>query len=64
MADQVRRYPSAFGFTLTALDFYLSSPLEVAIVGNRSDSRVDDLIRTFWQRYLPESCFGAMHEFV
>jgi len=53
MADQVRRYPSAFGFTLTALDFYLSSPLEVAIVGNSSDSRVDDLIRTFWRRYLP-----------
>ena len=53
MADQVRRYPSAFGFTLTALDFYLSSPLEVAIVGTRSDSRLDGLIRTFWRRYLP-----------
>jgi len=53
MADQVRRYPSAFGFTLTALDFYLSSPLEVAIVGTRSDDRLDGLIRTFWSRYLP-----------
>jgi uncharacterized protein YyaL (SSP411 family) len=53
MADQVRRYPSAFGFTLTALDFYLSSPLEVAIVGTRSDNRLDGLIRTFWRRYLP-----------
>ena len=53
MADQVRRYPSAFGFTLTALDFYLSSPLEVAIVGTRSDNRLDGLIRTFWGRYLP-----------
>jgi uncharacterized protein len=53
MADQVRRYPSAFGFTLTALDFYLSAPLEVAIVGSSSDSRLDGLIRTFWRRYLP-----------
>jgi len=53
MADQVRRYPSAFGFTLIALDFYLSSPLEVAIVGTRSDSRLDGLNRTFWRRYLP-----------
>jgi uncharacterized protein YyaL (SSP411 family) len=53
MADQVRRYPSAFGFTLSALDFYLSSPLEVAIVGNRSDSRLHELMREFWRRYLP-----------
>ena len=53
MADQVRRYPSAFGFTLTALDFYLSSPLEVAIVGTAPDSRLNGLIRTFWRRYLP-----------
>lgn len=53
MADQFRRYPSAFGFTLAALDFYLSSPLEVAIVGTRPDSRLDGLIRTFWRGYLP-----------
>jgi uncharacterized protein YyaL (SSP411 family) len=53
MADQVRRYPSAFGFTLTALDFYLSSPLEVAIVGTGSDSRLSGLIQAFWRRYLP-----------
>jgi len=53
MADQVRRYPSAFGFALTALDFYLSSPLEVAIVGSSSDARLEGLIRTFWRSYLP-----------
>jgi uncharacterized protein YyaL (SSP411 family) len=53
MADQVRRYPSAFGFALTALDFYLSSPVEVAIVGSSSDIRLEGLIRTFWRLYLP-----------
>ena len=53
MADQVRRYPSAFGFALAALDFYLSSPLEVAIVGERSDTRSNALIQAFWHLYLP-----------
>ncbi len=53
MADQVRRYPSAFGFALTALDFYLSSPLEVAIVGNSTDKRLEGLIQAFWRPYLP-----------
>jgi uncharacterized protein YyaL (SSP411 family) len=52
MADQIRRYPSAFGFALTAVDFYLDSPLEVVIVGS-PDPRLDDLLRTVWQTYLP-----------
>jgi uncharacterized protein YyaL (SSP411 family) len=52
MADQIRRYPSAFGFALSALDFYLDSPLEVVIVGS-SNPRMDELVRTVWQTYLP-----------
>jgi len=52
MADQIRRYPSAFGFALSALDFYLDSPLEVVVVGS-SDPRLDELLRTVWQTYLP-----------
>jgi uncharacterized protein len=53
MADQLRRYPSAFGFALAALDFYISSPIEVAIVGDGSDRRMGDLIQAFWSLYLP-----------
>ena len=52
MADQIRRYPSAFGFALSAVDFYLDSPLEVVIVGSPGP-RVDDLLRTIWQTFLP-----------
>jgi len=52
MADQIRRYPSAFGFALSALDFYLDSPLEVVIVGS-SNPRMEELVRTVWQTYLP-----------
>ncbi len=53
MANQIRRYPSALGFALTALDFYLSSPLEIAIVGDASDSRLGELWRAAWDAYLP-----------
>jgi uncharacterized protein YyaL (SSP411 family) len=51
-ADQIRRYPSAFGFALSAVDFYLDSPLEVVIVGS-PDPRLDALLRPVWQTYLP-----------
>lgn len=52
IADQIRRYPSAFGFALGALDFYLDSPLEVVIVGS-AEPLLDDLFRVLWQTYLP-----------
>ena len=53
MANGIRRYPSAFGFALAALDFYLSSPLEIAIVGDARGQRLKDLLRTLWNTYLP-----------
>ena len=53
IADQVRRYPSAFGWALCACDFYLSSPKEIAIVGAADDAGVKDLLRVLWQTYLP-----------
>jgi len=52
MADQIRRHPSAFGFALSALDFYLDDPLEVVIVGSPGP-RLEGLLRTVWQTYLP-----------
>lgn len=55
IADQVQRYPSAFGWALCAFDFYLSSPKEIAVVGSAEDSRLQDLLRTLWATYLPNS---------
>ena len=52
IADQMRRYPSAFGFALSAVDFYLDSPLEIVIVG-APDPRLDELEQSLWQRYVP-----------
>ncbi len=53
MANGIRRYPSAFGLALTALDFYLTSPLEIALVGDVKDERFLELRRTLWETYLP-----------
>ena len=53
VADQIRRYPSAFGFALTALDFYLAAPLEVALLVSDPKALFGDLWRTLWTTYLP-----------
>ena len=53
MADQIRRYPSAFGCALSAVDFYLDSPVEIAIVGPGEDPRSEELVRAAWQTYIP-----------
>jgi len=37
LASQIRRYPSAFGRLLCALDFHLSPPKEVVIIGDPAD---------------------------
>ena len=53
LADQIRRYPSAYSWALCATDFYLSNPKEVAIVGEHSDSSFAGFMRSFWEKYLP-----------
>ena len=49
VADQARRYPSGFGYALSAADFLLSTPKEVAIVGKD----IAPLLAETWRRYLP-----------
>jgi uncharacterized protein len=53
MADHVRRYPSAFGYVLQAVDFYLSSPLEIVTVGREDDPEFRELRATLNATYLP-----------
>jgi uncharacterized protein len=52
MADQVRRYPSGFGYALSAVDFLLSTPKEVAIVGKDAGD-IQPLLAETWRRYIP-----------
>jgi len=61
MADQIRRYPSAFGFALCAVDFYLGSPLEVVVVGP-ANAALDDLLQAVRRTYVPNRVIAICHE--
>ena len=62
MANQIRRYPSAFGFALAALDFYLSSPPEIALIGPDGDAGLTALVRTVWDTFLPNRVIALSHD--
>ena len=49
ISARTRRYPQAFGKSLSALEFYLGSAKEIVIVGERGN----DLEKAVWQEYLP-----------
>jgi uncharacterized protein YyaL (SSP411 family) len=51
--DAVERYPSAFGYALGAVDFYLSTPKEVVIISGDDEARARLLKRELWSRYIP-----------
>jgi hypothetical protein len=53
IAEPVRRHPSGFGRALCALDFYLSTPREVAIIGDSDSEDTQSLVSELWQGYLP-----------
>ena len=53
IGDQIRRYPSAFGWALCGLDFHLSGAKEVVIVGPDPGSAVEEFVESAWQTYLP-----------
>ncbi len=52
LAEQARRYPAGFGYALSAVDFLLSTPKEIAIVGKNAGD-VQPLMREVWSQYLP-----------
>ena len=53
MQQPVAQLPLAMGHWLCALDFYLSSPKEIAIVGARTDPATQSLLDVVHGRYLP-----------
>src|SRR5437868_6104760 len=58
IGDAARRYPSAFGYALSAVDFLLSTPKEIAIVGT-NPSDIQPLLQETWRRYLPNKVVAA-----
>jgi hypothetical protein len=59
LADQIRRYPSAFSWALCGLDFYLSTPKEIALVGKGDSPQLADLQRVVWHTYLPNRVIAS-----
>jgi uncharacterized protein YyaL (SSP411 family) len=53
MAQSLERYPSGFGRLLCALDFYLDSPKEIALVGEPGTPEMAALREQIWKPYLP-----------
>lgn len=52
-ASALRRYPSGFGRLLCAVDFYLGTPKEIAIIGAADSREFQSLVREIWRPYLP-----------
>jgi uncharacterized protein YyaL (SSP411 family) len=52
-ANGMLRYPSGFGRLLSALDFYLDTPKEIALIGAAHSPQTISLAREIWSRYLP-----------
>ncbi len=53
MRDTMARYSSGFGYLLCALDFYLSEPKEIALVGDADSHEVRAFIEEIYSRYIP-----------
>ena len=53
MRQLMMTFPTAAGHWLGALDFYLSRPKEIVIVGERGDASTDALLAEVYRRYIP-----------
>jgi uncharacterized protein YyaL (SSP411 family) len=62
MRDQMSRYPTAFGLMLGALDFYLSTPKEIVIIGSSANAETQSLAREIWKVYLPNKVVALSEE--
>jgi uncharacterized protein YyaL (SSP411 family) len=60
IADQARRYPSGFGYALSAVDLLLSTPKEVAIIGSNAID-LKPMLGEVWRGYLPNKVVAASY---
>ena len=49
----MERFPTGAGHWLCALDFYLSTPKEIAVVGDRTAHDTKDLVAEVYRSFLP-----------
>ena len=53
------RYPSAFGYMLSGMDFYLSEPKEIAMIGKLESHELRSFVEEIYSRYLPNKVVAA-----
>ncbi|UCD83584.1 MAG: thioredoxin domain-containing protein [Deltaproteobacteria bacterium] len=59
MRESMSRHPLGFSNWLCALDFYLSAPKEIAIIGQRDHPSTSDLLHTLYSTWLPNKVIAA-----
>jgi uncharacterized protein len=59
MQQAMTRYPSAFGYLLGGLDFYLSEAKEIALIGDVDSHEVRLFIEEIYSRYLPNKAVAG-----
>ncbi len=59
LAPLLEKHPSGFARMLGALDFYLSTPKEIALVGDRSSTEFQAMLEPIRSRYLPNHILVA-----
>ena len=57
--DFLSRAPTGFSHWLAALDFYLSTPKEIVVIGPRDDPATQALLRVAYGRYLPNRAIAG-----
>jgi len=60
--EYLDRLPTGFANWLAALDFYLSTPKEVAVIGKRNHPATTELLRSVYGRYLPNRVIAGAAE--
>src|SRR5262249_22047227 len=60
LREPMTRYPLGFARALSALDFFLSQPKEVAIVGQRAGSDTEALLRAVFEPFIPNKVVAGM----
>ena len=53
--------PTAFSSMLCALDFYLDSPAEIALVGKPDDANIKEMLKVIHGRYLPNKVVALIN---
>jgi uncharacterized protein YyaL (SSP411 family) len=62
LSGVITRIPGGFGRLLSALDFYLSTPYEVAIVGDPEAEDTQALMNVVYSAYLPNKVVAGRSE--